>query len=137
MSAKFNRDQIHAGVREDLADCLAVEPEEVQLDAKFFHDLGGESIDLLDFGFRSERRYGIRSPFPRLTGGDGWQFDEQGQLSQVSLQRLETEFPQINWKTRLVGVSLESFKDLLTIDLIVELLYFAQLETAPHSGMNH
>lgn len=136
MSIKFSRDQIHAGVREDLADCLGIEPEEIELEARFFHDLGGESIDLLDFGFRSERRYGVRSPFPRLTSGDGWQFDEQGRLSESSLARLQTEFPQINWPARLAGISLESFRDLLTIDLMVELLYFAQFDNAPQSRVS-
>jgi acyl carrier protein len=135
MSTKFNRDQIHAGAREDLADCLGIEPEEIELNSTFFQDLGGESIDLLDFGFRSERRYGIRSPFPRLTGGDGWQFDEKGQLADSSLQRLQAEFPQIDWPARLAGISLQSFKDLLTIELMVELLYFAQFENA-QSGVN-
>ncbi len=136
MSMKFNRDQIHAGVREDLADCLGIEPEEVELNARFFHDLGGESIDMLDFGFRCERRYGIRSPFPRLTAGDVWQFDEQGQLADSSRQRLQREFPSIDWQTRLAGISLKSFRDLLTIDLMVELLYFAQFEDAPQVGAN-
>ncbi|MDB5342539.1 MAG: acpP 2 [Schlesneria sp.] len=136
MSTKFNRDQIHAGAREDLATCLGIEPEEIELDARFFHDLGGESIDLLDFGFRSERRYGIRSPFQRLTGGEGWQFDEQGQVAESTLVRLQTEFPQIDWPVRLAGISLESFRDLLTIELMVELLYFAQFENA-QSGVNH
>ncbi len=136
MSTKFNREQIHAGVREDLADCLGIEPEEVELNARFFHDLGGESIDMLDFGFRSERRYGIRSPFPRLTAGDVWQFDEQGQLADSSRQRLQREFPSIDWQTRLAGVSLKSFRDLLTIDLMVELLYCAQFEESPQVGTN-
>ena len=136
MSTKFNREQIHAGVREDLADCLGIEPEEVELNARFFHDLGGESIDMLDFGFRSERRYGIRSPFPRLTAGDVWQFDEQGQLADSSRRRLQREFPSIDWQTRLAGISLKSFRDLLTIDLMVELLYCAQFEESPQVGTN-
>ncbi len=102
----------------------------------FFQDLGGESIDLLDFSFRSERRYGIHSPFQRLTGGEGWRFDEQGRLAESSLQRLQTEFPQIDWPARLAEISLESIRDLLTIELMVELLYFAQFENAP-SRANH
>ncbi|MBS0206000.1 MAG: hypothetical protein JSS49_24170 [Planctomycetes bacterium] len=131
MSPKYNREQILAGVREDVATCLALEVDEVTPKANFFHDLAGESIDMLDLAFHSERRFGIRSPFQRLTGGTGWQFDESGKLSAESLQWLQTEFPRIDWQARLANVSLQSVKDLVTIDLIVELLYFAQFDNVP------
>ena len=129
MTSQLNRDQIHAGVREDVAACLAIEPDEIDLEVNFFHDLGGESIDMLDLSFRSEKRFAIRSPFPRLTGADGWRFDDEGKLAAESLQWLQTEFPQIDWKSRLATLSLRSVKDVVTIDLIVEMLYFAQCET--------
>lgn len=131
MSVRFNRDQIHAGVREDVAQCLAIEPEEVNLEVNFFHDLGGESIDMLDLSFRSEKRLGIRSPFVNLTSADGWRFDENGKLSDESMKWLRTEFPHIDWQTRLATCDLHSVKDVVTIDLIVEMLYFAQGHVKP------
>lgn len=127
-TAQFTREQIHAGVREDIAICLGVEPEDVNLKTNFFRDLDGESIDMLDFGFRSERRLGIRSPFPRLHSAEAWQFDENGQMTEQSYQWLQSEFPNVDWKARLAGVSLASFRDIVTIDLVVELLYFAQFD---------
>lgn len=131
-TAQFTREQIHAGVREDIATCLGIEPDEVNLDTNFFRDLDGESIDMLDFGFRCERRYGIRSPFSRLNSTEAWQFDANGQMTEQSYQWLQSEFPNIDWKARLADVSLESFRDAITIDLIVELLYFAQFDQAPN-----
>jgi len=136
-SPKFDREQIHAGVQEDLAMCLAVEPDDVKLDTNFFYDLDGESIDVLDFGFRCERRLGIRSPFTRLTAAEAWQFDSEGHLSEQSLQTLHAEFPQIDWKSRLGTMSMQSYKDAVTIGLMVELLYFAQLETTPQSAASN
>lgn len=135
MSVRFNRDQILAGVRDDVATCLALELDEVTAEANFFHDLAGESIDMLDLAFRSERRFGVRSPFQRLTGGEGWRFDENGHLSAETLSSLQTEFPQIDWTTKLAGRPLSSVKDVVTIDLIAELLYHAQFDPAPRSAI--
>lgn len=132
---RFDREQIHAGVREDLSTCLAVEPDDVTLETNFFYDLDGESIDVLDFGFRCERRLGIRSPFTRLTAPEAWQFDDKGQISEQSLQALHAEFPQIDWKTRLGAKPMQSYKDAVTIGLMVEVLYFAQFaEATPPSA---
>lgn len=133
-SPRFDREQIHAGVREDLSTCLAVEPDDVNLDTNFFYDLDGESIDVLDFGFRCERRLGIRSPFTRLTATEAWQFDDKGELSEQSLQTLSTEFPLIDWKSRLGGKPMQSYKDAVTIGLMVEVLYFAQFEEATQTS---
>lgn len=44
-------------VRDILVDILAVEPEEVTPDANFFHDLSGESIDVLDLQFHCEKKF--------------------------------------------------------------------------------
>lgn len=126
MSFKFSRDQVYAGVREDVASCLGLEPEEILSELNFFHDLAGESIDVLDLGFRSERRLGIRSPFPRLSAAEAWRFNEDGTLTDQSLQWLQSGFPQIDWQGRLSRCELHSYKDIVTIDLIVDLLYFAQ-----------
>ncbi len=134
MKTPFTREQIHAGVREDIATCLGIEPEDVNLDTNFFRDLDGESIDMLDFSFRSERRYSIRSPFSRLHATEAWQFDESGKLTEHSYCWLQTEFPNIDWRARLAGASLASFRDALTIELIVELLYFAQFDDTPHQA---
>lgn len=128
MTPKFSRDQVFAGVREDVADCLAIEPEEVTLDSNFRLDLGGESIDNLDLSFRLEKRFGIRSPFPRLANPDAVQFNEGGGLSDKSMQWWQTEFPQNDWSQRMSTMTLQKPADLLTIQLIVDLFYCAQFE---------
>ena len=135
MTPNFSRDQVFAGVREDVAECLGLEPEEITLEANFFHDLGGESIDVLDLGFRSEKRFRIRSPFQRLTDRDAWRFNEDRTLSAESLQRLQSGFPHIDWQTHLSAISLQGIRDVMTINLMVDLLYFAQFDNSPRDTM--
>ncbi len=48
--------------RTSIADCLGVEIEEVTPEARFFEDLGGESIDLLSLSFQFEKAFNIRTP---------------------------------------------------------------------------
>lgn len=128
MTPKWTREQVLAGVQIDAAQTLGIEPEEVDTPLNFFHDLGGESIDILDLGFRSERRLGIRSPFSKLGNPDVWRLDGAGQLNEGLLRHLKAELPRIDWETRLANLSPRSAKDIATIDLLVELLYQAQFE---------
>jgi acyl carrier protein len=56
----LNPDTLHS-VREILEDVLSVEQEEMaSQNANFYHDLGGESIDVLDLSFHVEKRFGIK-----------------------------------------------------------------------------
>lgn len=54
-------------VQEILVDSLGVEHEEVIREARFFNDLGGESIDVLDLTFRCEQRFEVPIRFQELT----------------------------------------------------------------------
>ena len=45
-------------IREILVKTLGVEPAEITPSANFFHDLGGESLDVIDMSFRCDRRFG-------------------------------------------------------------------------------
>ena len=47
-------------VRLICAEVLGVEPVDVTAETSFSADLGGESLDLLDLGFRCERAFGVR-----------------------------------------------------------------------------
>ncbi len=58
--APLNPDTLQA-VREVLVDVLSVDLEEMaSTEANFYHDLGGESIDVLDLNFHIEKRWGIK-----------------------------------------------------------------------------
>ena len=128
---RFTREQIFEGVREDVADCLALELEEVSPEANFHHDLGGESIEILDLTFRFEKRFGFRSPLTRLTDPKRWSVDAAGRPTDEMLCWLQAEFPVVDWVNHLEKTSLDDPLSLFTINLLVDLLFDAQHHTAP------
>ncbi|QDT57066.1 Acyl carrier protein [Caulifigura coniformis] len=79
-------------VREIVADTLAVDLEEVTPESNFFADLGGESIDIIDLGFRCRQALGVTPQFSRLSASD-WEVDETGVLLPESRRRIEQAFP--------------------------------------------
>ena len=68
-------------VREQIADCLATDVEEVVPEANFFGDLGGESIDVLDLTFRLEKSLGVRPNFSVMKDEAALDFDDAGRLT--------------------------------------------------------
>ena len=82
-------------VREQIADCLATDIEEVVPEANFFSDLGGESIDVLDLTFRIEKALGVRPNFSVMKEEAALDFDEAGRLTAESLSRARSLFPDL------------------------------------------
>ena len=77
----YNQDNI-------VADILARELNEVTPTARFFEDLGGESIDVLELSFRCEKIYGIKAEFQKI--GTAVRSDENGMLTPESLAKLKS-----------------------------------------------
>lgn len=75
-------------VQEIVADILALELSEVTPTARFFEDLGGESIDALELAFRCETIYGIKAEFQKI--GVGVVTDDNGMLTPESLAKLKS-----------------------------------------------
>ena len=77
----------YAVVRELLSETLSVDVDEITPKSNFFHDLGGESIDVLDLSFRCEKNYQVPMRFQELTESAA-----DGTLSPAA-QRLRESFP--------------------------------------------
>ena len=43
-----------------VSDALRVKPEKISAKSAIFHDLGAESLDIIDIRFRLEREFGVR-----------------------------------------------------------------------------
>lgn len=86
-------DTIQEGVREIIADTLAVEPEEVVPSARLFRDLGAESIDLIDLSFRCEKRFGVRVAFEEFSRAAEAAMDANGSLTPEAISTLQGRFP--------------------------------------------
>ncbi len=120
MTATYSQNEILHGVRQDISECLGQDFDDVTPGATFFNDLGGESIDVIDLSFRCEKRFGVRIAIQSLMAN--LQLDPTGHLSEASLGDLEAKAPEIDWSARIAAMSGNDPRDLLTVDLIAELV---------------
>ncbi len=56
----MNREEIFAGVKDCLEECVRVEPDEITLKSTIIDDLGADSLDLLDIVFSLERQFDVK-----------------------------------------------------------------------------
>ena len=113
-----NHSDVAATVRRHIVDCLAVDEEDVTPGANFFHDLGGESIDALDIGFRLQQEYGIQLHFQQISAVDKSAINEHGRLTAVGLERFREQYPFANVPPEAAeGVSP---RDLFTVGFITQ-----------------
>ena len=127
-------------VREIVADILARDLQEVTPPARFFEDLGGESIDVLELSFRCERIYGIKAEFQKI--GAAVRSDDNGLLTAESLNGLRSKYPFLDLAAIEPNPRAERVTELLTVQAIARYVYEALLvkeesgsaQTAP--GLN-
>ena len=113
-------------VREQIADCLATDIEEVVPEANFFSDLGGESIDVLDLTFRIEKALGVRPNFSVMKEEAALDFDEAGRLTAESLSRARSLFPDLPIPSEESAAP----RDLFTV-AVIEAIVARALATRP------
>jgi acyl carrier protein len=109
-------------MRDIIAAVLSVDEEEVTPTARFFADLGAESIDVLDLSFQVERQFGVKIEFSRLLAGDQIQTDEHGVVTPESLQWLAEKYPFLGVEQLGPSPTPEAMKDLLTVEAITRLV---------------
>jgi len=59
---KWTREEVESALKEILTDALGIDREKLVSDASLVHDLGVESIDFLDIGFRVQQTFGVELP---------------------------------------------------------------------------
>lgn len=109
---------VAATVRHVIMDCLAVDDVDVTPEANFFHDLGGESIDVIDLDFRLQQVYGVPMRFQQMHTVDKSAINEHGRLTAAGLQQIRERYP-------FVEVPAESAdgvppRDLFTVGFIAQ-----------------
>ena len=103
-----------------IMEVLAVEESEVVPDARFFQDLNGESIDLLDLGFKIEKAFGVRAQFQNLFGSSQMKTDPRGVFTPDAIAWLRAEFAFLNTAKLPVVPREDDLKGLLTVRAICE-----------------
>lgn len=108
-------------LRPMIADLLAVEIDEIVAEARFFEDLGGESIDVLELAFRCEKLYGVKVPVQRLGGADV-PLDDTGAPTAEAITKLHEQFPWIETSRLKELASAGRLTELFTVEAISRLV---------------
>jgi len=82
----WSRGEVEQTLQEILMDALGVEEENIQSEVSLVHDLGAESIDLLDIGFRVYQTFGVELPTKAIQNSVlSWR--NMGELTQILEER--------------------------------------------------
>lgn len=129
MTKSLTYDDVMLQLPTIVADCVAVEPEDVVPTAGFYTELGGDSIDLLDLSFRCEKAFGIKSPFRLFHGSkDELTLDEGEFLSAEAIRLVRETYPFFAERLDQLGHNRfckQDFRDLFTVDVIAHFVIHA------------
>ena len=119
----MTRDEIFGKVRTLLVDALAVDDDDVTMDAKLTKDLGAESIDFLDIVFKLEQAFGIKIPqgelFPDNVAQDP-QFVADGKVTPKGIAALKERMPHVNRSEWEKNPQLGTVADVFTVETLVK-----------------
>lgn len=124
-----DRDTIAATVKNILVDVLAVDAAELKGGARFFLDLDGESIEILETQFQIEKKLKLSVNFQKILGGESLLTDGAGFLTPQSLGRIRSALPFLQLDRLPPDATLDTLvRELLTVDAIIEITWQAAQE---------
>ncbi|QDT49431.1 acyl carrier protein [Symmachiella dynata] len=121
----MTREEIYVEMQQALMDVLGLDADEVEPSSRFFHDLQGESIDLLDLSFQCQKKFGIDLKFQNLTTTGFLDTDDAGNLTAASAQRFQTAYPFLDIEQLRSDPSAEGIKNMLTVDALISMVEHA------------
>ncbi|MBI1190886.1 MAG: acyl carrier protein [Tepidisphaera sp.] len=130
----MTRDEIFGKVRTLLVDALAVDDDDVTMDAKLTKDLGAESIDFLDIVFKLEQAFGIKIPqgelFPDNVAQDP-QYVSDGKVTPKGIIALKERMPHVDFSQWEKDPQLGTVADIFTVETLVK---FVEAKLAKKAG---
>lgn len=123
----MTRDEIFAGVKECLAECIGADPAAVRPDATIIGDLGADSLDLLDLVFSLERKFKIKikqGDIERMAreGIPPEEFERSGTLLPRGVERLRTILAEVPPERLQEGMALANIPYLFTVETFVKII---------------
>lgn len=119
----MTRDEIFAKVQTLLVDALAVDEEEVTMQAVLTKDLGAESIDFLDIVFKIEQAFGIKIAQGELFPEGGAQdpkFVKDGRITPDGLTSLKGRMPHVDFSGFEKDPQIAKVGELFTVETLVK-----------------
>jgi acyl carrier protein len=118
----MTQDEVFQKVRMVLMDALAVDEDEVEMNAILTKDLGAESIDFLDIGFKLEQAFGIKIAqgelFPDNMTQDP-QYVKDGRLTEKGIEALKVRMPHFDFSPIEADPQLANIANVFTVGALV------------------
>jgi acyl carrier protein len=114
---------VFEGVRDNIADSLAVAHGEITLESRLVDDLGADSLDLVDIIFTLERKFGINvreTEFNFLTRLDfsSPEVMRDGFLTAAVVDKLADWLPQVTTEPDRSRISPRALFSMITVESI-------------------
>lgn len=121
---EYTDEEITVIVKQAIMDALEAEPEEVTEDSSLIYDLGAESVDFLDIGFRLEQKFDIEMPkrniIQRASQIYGKEtFIQERELTQKGAHLLQMAMPEVDPQTIKQGIKEEDLAAFFTVKTFV------------------
>ncbi len=115
-----SKEEVFEGVKEALIEALAVDDDEVTLDATLEGDLGAESIDLLDLVYRLEKTFNIKIERGELVPEDvvndtTGKFVVDGKLTAAGLDEVRKRIPYADLSSFETNPAVANLASILTV----------------------
>lgn len=118
----MTRDEIFGKVRTVLVDALAVDEDEVTLQASLVRDLGAESIDFLDIVFKLEQAFNFKISqgelFPENVSQDP-KFVQNGKVTPDGIKVIQAKLPHVDFSPWEKDPSVAKLAELFTVETLV------------------
>lgn len=118
----MTRDDILAKVRDVLVDALAVDEDDVKPSAVLTRDLGAESIDFLDIGFKLEQAFGLKIGQGELFPDGMAQSPDMvkdGRITPKGIDALRARLPHVDFSSLASDPRVERVGELFTVEAII------------------
>jgi acyl carrier protein len=119
----MTQEDVFAKIKDVLTQALAVDEDEVKLEARLSEDLGAESIDYLDITFQLEKTFAIKIPKGELIPEDLFtnpEFVQNGRVTPKGIAELKTRIPFANLAAFEADPDINKFRDIFTVDTLVK-----------------
>ena len=118
----MTQDEVFQKIRTVLMDALAVDEDEVTMDAVLTKDLGAESIDFLDIVFKLEQAFGIKISqgelFPDNVAQDP-EYVKDGRVTEKGVAALKARMPHVDFTQFEKDPQLANVGNVFTVSALV------------------
>lgn len=119
----MTREAIFDKIKHVLVDALAVDEDQVTMEARLTRDLDAESIDFLDIVFKLEQAFGIKISqgelFPEGITQDA-RYVQNGRLTAEGLAALRSRLPHVDTSAIEADPQLAKVAEVFTVETLVK-----------------